>query len=252
MSRFSLFVYTIVAVALGIVIAACAPAQSALSPTLAPAGAQTAPTAQSATTSPVSATVAPAPTTASTSSAAATDTIKLTAVPGKSEARYRVREQLAQVPLPSDAIGKTAQISGTIVGKADGSIVSSDSKFSVDLNSLTSDRSQRDSFIKRSVLQTTQYPNAVFVPTQVQGLPLQIPPTGPVTFKLVGDLTVRNVTKPVTWDVKCDPQGDQGTCTATTSFTFGYFGLQQPQVPVVLSVQDNITLEVDIALQRAS
>lgn len=195
--------------------------------------------------------VAAAPTTTDKSSTTSGDTIKLVAVPGKSEARYRVREQLAQVPLPSDAIGKTQQITGTIVGKGDGSIVSSDSKFVVDLSSLQSDRSQRDNFLKRNVLQTSQYPNAVFVPTQVQGLPLQIPPSGPVTFKLIGDLTVRDVTKPVTWDVKCDPQGDQGTCTATTSFTFEYMGLQQPQVPVVLSVQDNITLEVDVALERA-
>ncbi len=185
-------------------------------------------------------------------SASKGDTIQLTVVPGKSEARYRVREQLVDVPLPSDAVGRTQAITGTIVGKTDGAIMSSDSKFVVDLRTLQSDRSQRDNFIRTSVLQTNQYPNATFVPTKVDGLPLTLPPQGKVTFKLIGDLTIRNVTKQVTWDVTCDSGNNQGACQATTTFKFDYFNLSQPRVPVVLSVQDSITLEVDVNLQRVS
>jgi len=185
-------------------------------------------------------------------SASKGDTIQLTVGQGKSEARYRVREQLVDVPLPNDAIGRTQAITGTIVGKTDGTIVSSDSKFVVDLRTLQSDRSQRDNFLRTSVLQTNQYPNAAFVPTKVDGLPSTLPPQGRVTFKLIGDLTIRNVTKQVTWDVTCDSGNNQGTCQATTTFKFDYFNLSQPRVPVVLSVQDSITLEVDVNLQRVS
>ncbi len=183
---------------------------------------------------------------------ASAQTIRLTAVPGKSQARYRVREQLAQVSLPSDAIGSTNAISGTIVGKTDGTIVSSESKFTVNLGTLQSDRSQRDNFLRRNVLQTDRYPNAVFVPTKVEGLPLTLPPATSVAFKLTGDLTIRDVTKPVTWDVTCQAQGNLGTCHATTSFAFGYFGIDRPQVPVVLSIEDHITLEVEVELQVAN
>lgn len=212
-----------------------APAQ----PAQPPAASAASPTAQKAS-----------PTVASSTSKG--DTIQLTLVQGKSEARYRVREQLANVSLPSDAIGRTQAITGQIIGKTDGSIVSADSKFVVDLRTLQSDRSQRDNFIKQSVLETSKYPNATFVPTKVEGLALTIPPASDVSFKLIGDLTIRNVTKQVTWDVSCKSGGDQGTCTATTSFKFSYFDLTQPRVPVVLSVEDNIKLEVDLNLQRVS
>jgi hypothetical protein len=42
--------------------------------------------------------------------------IRLVVLPEKSEARYRVREQLVGVSLPSDAVGVTKAITGTIVG----------------------------------------------------------------------------------------------------------------------------------------
>ena len=173
-------------------------------------------------------------------------------VPDKSEARYRVREQLANVSLPSDAVGKTKQITGAIVLKTDGTVDSSQSKFVVDLSTLQSDRGMRDNFLRRNVLQTNQYPNAVFVPTAVTGLPASLPQSGPVSFQVTGDLTVRDVTRPVTWDVTGSIENGQAAGTATTSFTFSDFSLQQPRVPVVLSVEDTIKLEVDIALQPAT
>ncbi len=241
--------YGFIFVAMLVWVAGCSSAQPAapVAPnTIAPASQPAAVSAAPTAAAPLSTTAAPA--NSSTSSGAVT----LQIVPDKSQVRYRVREQLAQVSLPSDAIGKTSSITGTIVGKLDGTIDASLSKFIVDLRTLQSDRSQRDNFLKRGVLQTDQYPDAVFVPKEAPGLPLNFPPSGPVTFKLSGDLTIRNVTKPVTWDVTCDaPQGNQGTCHATTSFKFEYFNIQQPSVPVVLSIVDNITLEMDAVFQKA-
>ncbi len=207
---------------------------------------------------PTAAAPAAAPTAASAAgdnalSGDSASTIRLVAVAGKSTANYRVREQLAGVNFPTDAVGKTQAISGVIVGKPDGTIVSSDSKFTVDLSTLQSDQGMRDNFIKGSVLRTSQYPNAVFVPTKATGLPTTLPSTGQVSFKLTGNLTVKDVTKPVTWDVTCQPQSNsEGTCHATTNFTFDYFNLTQPHVGRVLSIDDNITLEVDVALQQSN
>ena len=230
--------------ALMILASGCASTQPAPAPTVAPVS--VAPTTAPASSSSSAASVS------ASNPGSGSNVIRLVAVPSKSEARYRVREQLANVSLPSDAIGKTNAISGTIVGKTDGTIVSSDSKFVVDLRTLVSDRSQRDGFLQSSVLQTNRYPNAVFVPTQTQGLASPVATSGQATFKLIGDLTIRDVTKPVTWDVTCKGEGTEGTCQATTNFTFEYFNITQPRVPVVLSVVDNIVLELDIDLQRAS
>jgi polyisoprenoid-binding protein YceI len=208
--------------------------------------------APTSTSSPIpSPAGAPAATAApSDNTGSSAGTIRIQIVPGKSQAQYRVREQLARLSLPSDAIGHTLQISGVISGKTDGTIVSSESKFTVNLQSLQSDQAMRDNFLRRNVLETDQYPNAVFVPTLATGLIFPLPSSGQETFKLTGDLTIRNVTKPVTWDVTCQGQANQGTCHATTSFNFEYFNLTQPHVGPVLSIVDNITLELDLDLQQ--
>ena len=107
----------------------------------------------------------------------------------------------------------------------------------------------RDNFIQRTPLNTAQYPYATFVAKSAEGLPAAVPQSGQATFKLSGDLTVKDVTKSVTWDVTCQPQSSmEGTCQATTSFTFEDFGLTRPSVARVLSITDNITLEVDVDL----
>lgn len=198
----------------------------------------------------------PAATTAPTESGPASSTgslnglIQYTLVQGKTTASYKVREQLADIAFPTDAIGKTDQVSGSIFIKPDGTIDSSVSKITVDVSTLQSDRRQRDNFLRRNVLQTDQYPQAIFVPRQVTGLPWPLPQSGTVSFQLTGDLTIRDVTGSVTWNVSGQIQGDQATGTATTTFTFEDFNLNQPRVPVVLSVQDHITLELDLTLQK--
>jgi len=174
-----------------------------------------------------------------------------TIVQGKSTAQYSVREQLARLSVPSDAVGKTQQVSGSISINPDGTIDQTTSKIVVDLSKLQTDSGMRDNFVRRNVLHTDQYPNAVFVPTQVTGLASPLPTSGPVSFQLTGNMTIQNVTKPVTWNVTGTFQGDQATGTATTSFTFEDFNLTQPQVPVVLSVVDKINLQLDITLQHS-
>lgn len=209
----------------------------------------TAPAAGAATTA-----AEPTTATAETTAPAGDESVTLVAVPEKSEARYRVREQLASVSLPSDAIGRTKAVSGQIVGKMDGTIVSADSKIVVDITGLTSDQGMRDGFIQRTPLQSSQYPTVTFVPTSAPGLPLIVPESGSAAFQLVGDLTIKDVTKPTTWDATCELVVDQteALCKATTSFTFDDFSLEQPRVGRVVSIEDTITLEIDLYLQRAT
>lgn len=215
-------------------------------------------TAAAAPTNAVAATSEPQATTANTNPTAAPsnadEIVTLIVVPEKSEARYRVREQLAGFDAPSDAIGKTQAITGQIVGKMDGSIDSANSQFVVDVRTLRSDQGMRDGFIQRSTLQTSQFPNVTFVPTSAPGLPLIVPGNGNASFQLIGDLTVKDVTKPVTWEATCQLESNQteGKCTATTSFTFADFNIEQPRVPRVLSIQDTIKLEVDLYLKRVT
>jgi polyisoprenoid-binding protein YceI len=171
--------------------------------------------------------------------------------PTGNEARYRVREQLVSFDLPNDAIGVTKDITGTLVVDPNGTIVRDSSRIIVTVANLKSDQARRDNFIKRRTLETDKYPTVELVPTTLRGISAR--PTGsePITFDVVGDLTVHGATHPTEWTVTAHAEGADIVGTATTSFTFKDMGLEQPRVPVVLSVADTIKLEYDFRLTPA-
>jgi polyisoprenoid-binding protein YceI len=173
-------------------------------------------------------------------------------VSGQSTATFRVREQLAGVSLPNDAVGTTTAVGGQLAFDPSGALVDEASKITVDLRELQTDSSRRDSFIKQNTLQTGQYPLAEFVPTSADGLPSPLPDSGEYSFALTGLLTVHGVQKEVTWQATAARQEDRLTGNATAAFAFADFGMSPPNVPVVLSVVDEIRLEIDLVADLAS
>jgi len=174
--------------------------------------------------------------------------LHLTVAPAGNEVRYRIREQLANIDLPNDAIGRTGEITGGIGVSTDGQIIPAESKFTINVAKLTSDRSMRDNYVRRRLLETDQFPTVEFTPTSLRGLPKTLPTSGAHTFEMLGNLTVHGVTKPTSWRVTAESKNGQVTGSASTLFTFPDFNLPQPRVPIVLSVNDTIRLEYDFAL----
>ena len=164
------------------------------------------------------------------------------------EARYFAREQLAGVRFPNDAIGVTKAMTGTLVLGADGRIVPTESKFVVDVTKLKSDRDRRDGYVQRRTLETEKYPTVDLVPKEVRGLHGPLPDSGSATFQLLGDLTVKGVTRPTVWQVSARFRGDTISGTASTGFTFDDFQMQKPSVSIVLSVDDSLHLQYDFRL----
>src|SRR6202795_3215610 len=80
-----------------------------------------------------------------------------------SQAGYRVREQLASLPAPSDAVGRTSAVTGTLTlaQTASGYSVTVAS-VAVDVSKLTSDKPMRDRRIHSQGLQSDRYPSATF------------------------------------------------------------------------------------------
>lgn len=170
-----------------------------------------------------------------------------------SKAIVRVNEQLADRQLPSDAVLTSSTVSGTFTLLPDGTFTP-DSKITVDLGALTSDQPLRDNTVKRLVLQTNTYPDATFVPTKATGLTLPLPASGDLSFSITGHMTVHGVTKDMTFDVtgKRTEAGVQVTATVTPAFPFATFGMSQPRVARVLSIKDEIRLEVDLVATQKS
>ncbi len=178
--------------------------------------------------------------------------LRYTAVAERSEVRYRVREQLAAFNFPNDAVGSTSSIDGRLSIDGQGRVVAGDSRFTVDVGTLRSDAERRDNYIRRRTLETERHPTVVFVPTELRGLRGPLPQTGTTTFELIGDLTVRDTTRRITWQATASFSGSEIGVQARTEFRFEDFGLQIPRVAVVLSVEDRIRLEADLLLRRSS
>jgi polyisoprenoid-binding protein YceI len=169
------------------------------------------------------------------------------------QASYHAHEQLVGNSLPTEAVGTSPGVSGSLVVLgADGAIAADQSTFTVDLTQLKSDESRRDNFVKSNTLQTSSFPTATFVARSVQGLPLPLPTSGAATFQLLGDLTIHGVTKPVTWQVSAQFADTTVRGSATTNVNITDFGMTPPKAGPVLSIEDALALEVAFTATRAS
>jgi len=174
--------------------------------------------------------------------------LRLVLASSGNEARYRVREQLVGHDLPNDAVGETAKLTGAISIDSSGKVIREASKFTVDAGSFVSDMKRRDGFVRGRLLEADEYPTIAFVPTSVSGVSLPLPTSGTRQIEMTGDLTVRGVTKPTTWKGSVEFKNGSVAGSASTAFTFDDMQLEQPRVPVLMSVADTIKLEIDFNL----
>lgn len=172
--------------------------------------------------------------------------------PTGTEARYQVRELLAANTIENDVIGKTTAVTGSVSLDKAGKLVPGESKITIDLTGLKTDRDRRDGYVQRNTLETAKFPNAEIVVTELRGFPAKLPTSGKLTFTLLGDLTLKGVTKPTTWTVTAEANPAGLTGSAKTSFTFSEFEIAVPRVPVVARVDDPITLELDFNFVKES
>ena len=195
------------------------------------------------------ATTAPAPTPESTAAAPAAPSeatqSATTFVLGEGTvARYKVEEVLASQGFKV-ATGETSEVVGRIVFDADGAIVADESGIVIQAGTLKTDNDRRDRYVREQTLQTANYPEIIFHPTAAEGLPSPLSEaSGEVEFALSGDLTIRDQTRPVTWDVTAE-FGGSITGLAVIDIDFEQFGMDKPSVAVVVSVGDTIRLELD-------
>ena len=243
---------------------------SPASPTTAPtepaatggAGSGTSATATSAPTqgapaagqaSPGGSTASPAAPTAATAAggaASSTGAERYTIVPNSSKATYRVNETFVGRGF-AIAVGSTGAFTGALYLDKSNPVASRIDAITVDISKLASDSSQRDNRIRQSWLESSKYPTATFVTRRLEGLPDTPYTEGQeLAFKILGDLTVRDVTKEVTFDATGKIVGDTFTGTATTQFNMTDFGFDPPEIAGVLKAENGVILELAIEARR--
>ena len=148
------------------------------------------------------------------------------------------------------AIGKTSQVTGELTVDLENPANIEFSEFSVDISTLQSDSSRRDNAIRRDWLESSQFPLARFVVKELSGFPDSPQEGQPLQFKMIGDLTVREATLPVTWDVTATLNGDRLTGTATTFIMMADWGVPPPNIAGILIVKDGVTLTLDFTFAK--
>lgn len=168
----------------------------------------------------------------------------------RSEAAYFADEKLASLSLPSTAKGATKQITGQFHLQGAGLDPAKESKFTVDLRRLTSNESRRDQRVQ-DALQTSRFPNATFVAKSLSGPVESLNPNGDTELKLTGTLEIKGVQKEVTWDVKAKRDGNVLTALATVNFKYSDFGVTAPNIAGFVSVEEDVTLQVQVTAQQS-
>jgi polyisoprenoid-binding protein YceI len=168
-----------------------------------------------------------------------------------SQAGYRVREQLASLAAPSDAVGRTSAVTGTLTltQSASGYTLAAAS-ISVDVSTLTSDRAQRDQRIHNQGLESNRYPTATFKLTSPIALPAEAATGQTIHVSATGDLTIHGVTKTVTIPIDALLSGAQIQLVGSVSFPFSDFGMTPPSIGGFVSVQNTATMEFKLLLNR--
>jgi polyisoprenoid-binding protein YceI len=116
----------------------------------------------------------------------------------------------------------------------------------IDVRDLTTDSSMRNRAIQNFVLNTNDFEFVTFQPTQFVGLPANAAVGDTFSFQIVGDLTIRDVTQSVTFDVTVTVESEARLSgLASTTISRADFNLGIPSVPRVASVDDDVRLELE-------
>jgi polyisoprenoid-binding protein YceI len=167
-------------------------------------------------------------------------------VPGESRASYEVGETfLNQNNRFNLAIGVTSAVNGEIYADLANPPASTLGEISIDISQFTSDSSRRDNAIRGDWLESSRFPMAVFKPTGIESLPVSYVEGQEYAFRVTGDLTVKETTLPVTFDVTAALRGDTLTGKAATTILLSQFGVGPISILSVLKTEDEakITLE---------
>ncbi len=164
----------------------------------------------------------------------------------QSEARFLIDEIL--LGNPNTVIGTTSQVSGEVTVNPADPTQAQISPIQVNARDLTTDDDRRNGAIRRFILQSNQdeYQFIVFQPTVIEGLPESVTIGEPFEFRVTGDLKIRDITNPATFDmtITANSENELSGSGVTTVLRSDY-GLNIPSVPSVADVAEEVRLEVD-------
>lgn len=169
-----------------------------------------------------------------------------------SVAGYRVREELATLSAPSDAVGRTSEVVGAVEIEDDGSSVTAlrGSMIEVDLTSLESDESRRDERVRSSGLESDFFPTATFELTDDIDMPTSLRDGATVSVDAPGEMTLHGVTRPVTVPLEIRLSGATVQVVGSQEIMLSDYEIDVSSFGGFVSVEDTGTIEFELTLAR--
>jgi polyisoprenoid-binding protein YceI len=205
--------------------------------------------------SPPPAALDPAPTTAGQASkdtqsdgAATADGTWQVSDDGSSFVGYRVKEQLAFLNSPNEAVGRSSAVTGTM--QVAGDTVEA-VKIEADLTRLTSDEDRRDNAIRMRGLESERFPTAtleLLEPLQLATAPVQ---GQEVRGQGTGKLTVHGVTREVELDLQGIWSGSSIQVAGQLPVKMSDFQIEPPRFGPVVSIEDGLAVDFKLVFERA-
>ena len=239
--RITILMLTIISLLLA-ACSAAAPQPEASSPTQATQPTQP-PLAQptEVPTAPVepSPTDIPAAEPSSTEAPAAGSVMAYQIITGDSQLKYEVGEVFLNDNNRFNlAVGVTTQVTGEILVDMAAPQNSQIGTISADISQFQSDSSRRDNALRQRFIETARYPIVTFTSTAIEGLPQAYTEGQEIPLKISGDLTIREVTRSVTFDALVKLEGGSLSGSATTTILMSEFGFGPIDILGTLKTED--------------
>lgn len=156
---------------------------------------------------------------------------------------YRVREKLASLPAPNDAVGRTSEVTGSLtVTGLDVNPV----EVTADLTTLTSDEAFRDERIRTIGLESDSFPEATFTLTSPISFAERPGEGQEVDSEATGTLTLHGVTNDVTVPVTARWTSGGIEVAGSLDIVFADYQIEPPRFGPV-NVGDDGTIEFELA-----
>ncbi len=170
-------------------------------------------------------------------------------VPTESEVTFTLDETLRG--LPTTVVGSGRQVAGEIAVDFANPASSQLGPILINARTLLTDNEFRNNAIHNFILDTELYEFITFSPSKISGLPNEFVPDELISVQIEGDLTIRDVTQPVTFTATLTPNGrSQLTGSATAQISRADFDLQIPNAPGVANVSEEVTLTIDFVAKQ--
>lgn len=181
--------------------------------------------------------------------AASSDLITAELVQTESQARFIINEVLNGAP--NTVVGVTDQVAAQIIIDPTNPANVQMGPVTVNARTLVTDSNNRNRAIQNVVLETGTYEFLTFTPTSFVGLPATGAVGDTFVFQIVGDLTIRDVTHEVTFDVTVSVESaTRLSGLATATILRNDYDLNIPDVPFVASVDPDLIIEIEFVAEK--